>query len=367
MTPARPLEALCEGMELLARIALLFSDGPVSIPAPGLFETEAGLRVVERFESAAERGQISSVGGGTDPLAFAERKLQHFPGADGEVTYGHLAPKQLRFTSQSWRAKSASTDRDLSEGWRIALEEEEHPLLDLAARSSNPFKAADAIYDIPERLEGKAIIGRNIVGALPANLRYLASRQDALTLKQYLARGFYRSYAVGNAKMVLEMPGFPAPAALMPEEISILPVPRLARMLNFAGLHDLLLQELEIERLLAFADTAEWRALASAIVDRVERGEEWSVDEILALSRVRRRPRRSYPLIGSSSRFLSDYVLELLRALRLSEGATFPLQRQLFIGKAEIGTLINIENLHGRQRGNDSKTENTAQGEKDTL
>lgn len=371
MIPPGPRHDLRPRLERLARLALLFSDGPALIPAPGIFETEVGYAIGRTLEPAVERGQVAFHGGGADPWAFAERKLQHFPNGENGSAYEHSDARRLEFAAKSWRVKSTSTDSALVEGWQAGVEAGTHPLLSLVKRTRARIAAEETLYHLPAQLEGRAIIADHLIAALPEELRRHMTRADMAALRMHLATSFYASYARQSADRVLQAPRFPDVDALVPEHVSRLYTPQLEQMLGVIGLDRLLLDELSATDVAAIAHTSAWRAFATEILDRVAVGRQWSSSEVVALSRVRRPRRPHTPTARKPLDRLRSHLVQLLDALaktRLVPGVGGG--PSVVIRKADIGTIINIEQLHApapRGRPRESEPENAAEREEDSL
>lgn len=332
-------------VERLARFAVLFSSGPVVVPAPGLFETTLGYELARGFAPAIEREDIRFLGGASDPWAFVERKQEHFPQHGGD---GYQVPSEQRIgvADASWRVKRVSTDIDLLAGWHAAFESRVHPLLALALRAPNPVVAEAALYDLPFRLEGQAIIASHLIDAMPAALRRRLTAWDITALRFHLASSFYTSYS-RDAGLVLDAPRLPDADALMPTHLARISTLRLERMLQMVRLDTLLLDEISIGQMIELANRSQWRAFASEVLWRSQCGREWNAAEVVALSRVRMRSR---PLTVVSRRPVDrtfTYLVELLRALgRVERLPGTGRTRGVSIDHATIETLVNIENLH---------------------
>jgi hypothetical protein len=332
--------ALHQRLFTLARIAVLFSEGTVLIPAPGLFETAAGYRLACEFSPAIEQGAIAFLGGGPSPTSFVERKNEQFTGEAG-ACYADGAPRRVALARQSWRVKGSSTDADLLTVWTASNEAHNNPLLTIVGRRAAPASATAAIETLPATLEGRAFVTDNLIARLPRDVQRAVLPREREAVRFFLAAAFYASYTSNSVGTVLTTTGLPDVHALLPANVQRLPCPSFIRMLRWVGLEAPLLRDLTVEQLLRVADSSAWRAFAAGIRERASRGEEWNRRDVLSLARVRKPRGRAARKTAS----IDGYLVMLLTALETSGRRPGDTTGNVNIRRATVGQIVQ-HNAH---------------------
>ena len=302
---------LLDRLDEQVRLAILFSESAALIPAPGFFETAAGLEVVRRFSESLDRGQLALLGTGGRPQDYTTRKLSHWVGDHQQLDlYGETAERRiLVLNGDGWRVKTSSTDVRLLGRWEQAVADGVHPLMAVWRRAGvSASRAERAVAEMPADLEGTAMLVDNITRRLPPRTSARLEQGDIHELRLLLAQGFFDSY-LGDAGAVALLDGrFGAQSAAMPDGASALEVRRLRIVLEGLGLEATLLHELDSGTLAALADTAIWQSLRIDLARRAVAPQPYNADELLALRRVRK------PKSAGSARRLEQ--LQLLLSAR---------------------------------------------------
>lgn len=311
---------LLDQFEELTRIAILFSPERAIIPAPSYFETDEGSEIFRRFAASRERGQLGLIGSGARPRDYIEHKGQHWANDPlGPSAYVDEKNPRRNVPLEAWNVKTQSTDELLERQWRSAVEDGTHPFswtwLD---GNSGSAQNQDLVYELPAALDGTALLLDNIIRHLPRSLDRVLSPRDREGLRLFLARGFFESYLGDRWGLLGVSPGYDI-RAIAPPGVPVLSVHKLKHAMEPLNQSLNLTRELLKERSTAevaeLADTGEWRTLAGEILKRTEPYPEWSVEDLLAVRRVKRR-RTSSLLHGRRAVVrLRAYIVDLLNAL----------------------------------------------------
>ncbi|MFI7609531.1 hypothetical protein ACIBTV_31065 [Micromonospora sp. NPDC049366] len=173
------------------RLAVLATDEELILPASYLFEVPILSVFLTRIGALVARGVVHYSSHIADLDSYVEHKAVEYRG-DVRNPYD-LTPHRSLTDGLVWRPRYAqNTATDITESWRGALQADGQLAGTLASVSRRwPARAGDVethLREVPERLEGRAFVGRFVRATVPVTLRAdERTRVDMFLSREYLA------------------------------------------------------------------------------------------------------------------------------------------------------------------------------------
>lgn len=355
-----------DNFDQLTRLAILFSPDRAVMPAPSYFETEYGYEILRRFGPCLERGQFGLLGTGANPDAYLAHKSSHWANDLKSVpAYADENDPRRNVPCDAWNVKHEATDDLIAKQWRAAVEDGSHPWSSTWLDAGHgATKNQDLVYNIPEAVEGTALLVDNITAHLPRRFAERLEPRDGENLRVFLAAGFFGSYLGDRWGPLLDVPIGCDVRALAPDGVSVLSVRKLLAAMAPLGITDELLCTCSVAQIAELADTAEWRTLAGEILRRTPPFPEWTAPDLLAVRRVHKR-RLRLPVHGRKRvERLKAYFADLANELAIDRrpGGRRGVQHQLReLRGTRIGHVERIDTVNNYEARQIPETESTAE------
>lgn len=188
---------LYSSFKLATRIAFLLCNKKILIPASNYFESDLSFRILNELKELNEIGAIDLISSSHNIDELLNKKLsQHgnnifipnyhykeFLNEDCKITL----PGKLKK-----REKSASSD--IKRGWYMQADDSviKSKLFHMTANNITASKFEDMLFEVPQKLQGRAYISEYILPLLPIDTSY--AKESDYFLNTFITREYIASF-----------------------------------------------------------------------------------------------------------------------------------------------------------------------------
>lgn len=163
----KPDRATIDDATMAIKIAILLTnrDEHVLVPASSYFESELGMRVLERFRDIADLGILHFVSTSQTLKGFIEKKYEEHPLVYQAPRFHGLQNELIRVPA-FWRKRKNSATEDIREAWKNRIDSNAWEDLYKITKYRKPSVFETALAKIPNRIFDKAFVADYVIPEL---------------------------------------------------------------------------------------------------------------------------------------------------------------------------------------------------------